>query len=209
MKPIGPFIAAALLALPGGAAAEKFDAEVMTHAATGNVAVVEGAKAQLVSTAEGIAGEFSTQGLKPGHVYTMWVAILNQPENCEMVSADHCTAGDVVGRADIVDSDVTYGDGAIAGADGSATFRTFVPAGALEGSWMGNALKDPMGAEVHFALHDHGPMIEGQLPEMLTTARAGCTDESLPAGWPDSARANGATGPNACQMAQFSIFKQK
>lgn len=163
----------------------------------------------LVSSKDGIAGQFTTRNLKPGHIYTMWVAIMNKPENCELKTADHCTSADVIKRAEMVDSDVTYGDGMVAGPDGTATFRTFVSAGKLGYSWLGNALKDPTGAEIHFALHDHGPVIADDLVDMMTTARAGCTDDSLPAGWPDSARASGAAGPNKCQMAQFAILKQK
>lgn len=203
-------IAAGLLtAIPTFAAPGSIEADVKTHAATGSVDVVTGAKAHLVSSTEGIAGEFTTRDLKPGHVYTMWVAIMNAPENCELKDADHCTSGDVIKRTDMVNSDVTYGDGVVVGPDGTATFRTFVPAGDLGYSWLGKGLYDPMGAEIHFALHDHGPAIDGKITDMLTTARAGCTDESLPAGWPDSARASGGSGPNACQMAQFAILKQK
>lgn len=201
--------AATIVAMPGLVSAGSIEAEVKTHAATGSVDVVDGAKAHLVSSPEGIAGEFTTRDLKPGHVYTMWVAIMNAPENCELKEADHCTSKDVIKGTDMVNSDVTYGDGVLVGADGTATFRTFVPAGKLDYSWLGKGLDDPMGAEIHFALHDHGPAIEGDLVGMLTTARAGCTEKSLPEAWPASARASGAAGPNDCQMAQFAILKQK
>ncbi len=208
MKYLGIYLAAAALTAPSFAMAEIIETEVHSYTAVDN-AVIEGATARLVSTEEGIAGELSTKDLEPGHVYTMWVAIMNQPENCELTTADHCTSSDVIGRAEAVDSDVTYGDGMVASSDGTATFRTFVPAGDLSASWLGNALKDPTGAEIHFALHDHGPAIEDQLAAMLTTARAGCADDSLPEMWPDAARADGSAGPNACQMAQFAVFKQK
>ena len=176
---------------------------------TGAVNVVEGAKAMLVSTEAGIAGSFTTKNLNPGHVYTMWVAIMNKPEACEMKGVDHCTSKDVIKRSETVNSDVTYGDGVVVAADGTATFRTFIPAGALGYSWFGNGLMNPTGAQIHFALHDHGPMIPDKVQEMMSTTREGCTEESLPKIWPASARADGKAGPNKCTMAQFAIFKQQ
>lgn len=191
------------------ALAGTYQAEIKTHPMTGSVNVVEGAIAVLITSDAGIAGSFTTKGLTPGHVYTMWVAIANKPEACAMKDVDHCTSGDIVGRAEDVLGDVTLGDGVIAKADGTATFRTFIPAGKIERSWVGTGLTNPTGAEIHFALHDHGPAIAGKLSEMLTTAREGCLEESLPKGWPASARAWGEIGPNECTMAQFAILQQK
>ncbi|MEN8168574.1 MAG: hypothetical protein ABFR65_14005 [Pseudomonadota bacterium] len=188
-----------------GAYAGTYEAEIKTHRMTGAENVVDGANAVLVSTDAGVAGSFTTKNLNPGHIYTLWVAIMNKPKACELKDADHCTGKDVMKRAEAVSSDVTYGDGVVAAADGTATFRTFVPAGPLEYSWLGNGLMNPTGAEIHFALHDHGPMIPDKAREMLTTARGGCTDVSLPKSWP----ASGNAGPNKCTMAQFAISQQK
>lgn len=187
--------------------AGTYEAEIKTHKMTGAVNVVDGAKATLVSTEDGIAGSFATNGLEPGHVYSMWVAIMNNPEACELKDASHCTGKEVLQRSDVVQSDVTYGDGVVAASDGTATFRTFIPTGKLGYSWLGNGLTNPMGAEIHFALHDHGPMIADRIHEMMSTSRDGCTEESLPKLWPASARAGGKPGPNKCTMAQFAIFR--
>lgn len=189
--------------------AGTYEAEIKTHKATGAIKRVDGAKAMLMSSEAGIAGVFATKNLKPGHIYTMWVAIMNNPQACKNKEANHCTSKEVLKKADIVKSDVTYGDGVVVPADGTATFRTFVPAGKLAYSWLGKALTNPTGAEIHFALHDHGPMIAEAAHDMLTTARGGCTDGSLPKLWPASARASGDAGPNKCSMAQFAILKQK
>jgi len=189
--------------------AGSYESEIKTHHMTGAVNVVGGAKAMLVSTEDGIAGVFTTKDLVPGHVYTMWVAIMNKPEACELKDTDHCTVKDVLLRSEAVDSDVTYGDGVIAAADGTAIFRTFIPTGALGYSWLGNGLSNPTGAEIHFALHDHGPMIAGEVLDMMSTPRGGCTEDSLPKLWPASARAVGKAGPNKCTMAQVAIFKQQ
>ena len=196
------------IGLSGASGAGSLEAEVKAYGMSAPDNIVEGAKAVMVSSEAGVAGIFTTNNLAPGHVYTMWVAIVNKPEACELKDVDHCTPGDVVGRADVVESDVTYGDGVVASADGTATFRTFVPAGDVGQSWIGNGLTNPTGAEIHFALHDHGPAIDGKIAAMMSTAREGCMEESLPKGWPASARAWGTAGPNQCSMAQFAILKQ-
>ena len=72
-----------LLLLSSPALAGMYNAEVKTHAMTGAVNVVDGAKATLISSDAGIAGTFTTKDLKPGHVYTLWVAIMNKPEACK------------------------------------------------------------------------------------------------------------------------------
>jgi hypothetical protein len=186
--------------------AGTYKADIKTHQMTGAVKKVKGAEAVLVSTKDGISGSFTTKGLKPGHVYSMWVAIMNKPEACALKKAKHCTGAEVMKKSKIVKSDVTYGDGAIAGPDGTAKFRTFIPSGKLGYAWFGNGLTNPMGAEIH---HDHGPEIPGKIREMLTTSREGCTDKSLPKSWPATARAGGKAGPNKCTMAQFAVFRQK
>lgn len=205
---IGALAALATAGLVTAAHAGTFEAEIKTHKMTGAVNVVDGAKAILVSSEAGIAGSFATKNLKPGHVYTMWVAIINKPEACA-AGVDQCTGKDLLTRSDAVDGDVTYGDGLIVGEDGAAEFRTYVPTGKLGYSWLGNGLNDPTGAEIHFALHDHGPLIEGEAHDMMSTARGGCLEDSLPEPWPASARAGGKPGPNQCQMAQFAILKQR
>ena len=189
--------------------AGSYESEIKTHSMTGAVNVVKGAKAVLVSSEAGISGSFTTKGLVPGNIYTMWVAIMNKPEACALKDADHCTGKEVLKNSDVVESDVTYGDGVIADKNGTATFRTFIPAGDLGYSWLGKGLQNPTGAEVHFALHDHGPMIAAEAQDMLSTSRGGCKEDSLPKLWPASARAGGKPGPNKCTMAQFAIFKQK
>ncbi|WP_104016881.1 hypothetical protein [Roseovarius nitratireducens] len=201
---------AGLLALgvAPGASADSTDAEIKTHKMTGAINVVAGARAKLVSSDDGISGIFDTKALKPGHAYTMWVAIINKPEACAMDEVNHCTGNDVLGATQKVEADITYGDGVVVGPDGAASFRTFIPTGDLAYSWLGTGLTNPTGAEVHFALHDHGPLIAGQESDMLSTARGGCTDDSLPPPWPDTARASGEPGPNQCQMAQFAILIQ-
>jgi hypothetical protein len=44
---------------------------------------------------------------------------------------------------------------------------------------------------------------------MLQSYRGGCTDESLPGAFPDTAKNDGIPGPNTCQLFQDVIFQQR
>ncbi|UCH25588.1 MAG: hypothetical protein JSV66_16925 [Trueperaceae bacterium] len=55
-------------------------------------------------------------------------------------------------------------------------------------------------------INDHGPVLEGMMEELTLTYRGGCTDESLPAAFPDTAKADGVAGPKSCQLFQFATF---
>jgi hypothetical protein len=43
---------------------------------------------------------------------------------------------------------------------------------------------------------------------MLNTYRGGCSDESLPPPFPDTAKSDGEPGPNTCRLVQFTVFQQ-
>jgi hypothetical protein len=180
--------------------------DVETHPSQGAVRTIQGATAQLITSDKGIAAVLDTKELTPGHVVTLWVAIINKPEACAQAP---CKAPDVLKNTAATHSDVTYGDGIIVGPDGTATFRTFIPAGKLSYSWFGNGLENPQGAEIHYVLNDHGPIIPEMAQSMITTSRGGCTSESLPKLWPASAKASGTPGPNKCRMVQDVIFQQE
>jgi hypothetical protein len=89
---------------------------------------------------------------------------------------------------------------------GRATFSASFQAGAIDGWLPGFELDDPRTAEIQLVLNDHGPLLEGYMPEMIKTYRAGCTEASIPGIFPPSARADGTPGPNACQLYQMAAF---
>jgi hypothetical protein len=60
---------------------------------------------------------------------------------------------------------------------------------------------------VQFVVNDHGPLLPEFLPEMIQTYRAGCTDASLPAIFPATARGDGTPGPNTCRLFQVAVFQ--
>ncbi|MDX1530873.1 MAG: hypothetical protein R3362_05045 [Rhodothermales bacterium] len=167
--------------------------------------VVPGAKATLLTNRNGARMTFHTNGLEPGHVYTVWWAIINAPDNC---ATSPCTAADIFFNTAAVEADLTYAAGHLVGGSGKGHFAGHVSAGELPGSWYSNGFTNPQGAEIHLILNHHGPAIPGQVANQTSTYRGGCTDESLPPPVPETARADGIPGPNTCELFQFAIFEQ-
>ena len=206
MKSIFALSTIATLALGTSALAGPAEtSKVITHPSQGDKTEVKGATARLIRHDGGIFANFETKGLTPGHVHTIWFVVVNDPAQCETPFA--CTAKDVLKRSDTVVSDVTGGAGVLVGADGAASFNWHQSEGPLPGGWFGAGLIEADKAEIHLVINDHGPLIEGRAFDMLTSYRDGCTDESIPAPMPATARASGEAGPNTCRLVQFSIFK--
>lgn len=183
------------------------DATVDWHAQSGNTgAVSDAANASLVRSRDGIRYRIDTTDLVPGNAYTVWLVVINDPSACD---ANPCTAPQLIGDP-VVDGQVTWGrDGEVGRADGTARFRSAIEAGPLLDGWLQvQGLDDPMGAEIHLVLNDHGPVIRNLQREMLTTYRAGCADTSpFPAFFPATALADGTPGPNTCRLYQTAIFE--
>lgn len=176
---------------------------VKTHPSQGEVRPVEGAEARLVRTPGGFFVQMATRELEPGNAYTLWLVAINAPEKCKTAP---CKGPDVVSRTKLVRAEVGYGDGMIAGPDGSAQFAAFQRLGEFREAWYGFGLEQP-GAEIHLVLNDHGPLKPGAEHEMLTTYRAGCSDDSIPKAFPDTARADGNAGSNQCRLVQLAVFE--
>lgn len=178
---------------------------VETHPSQGDVEIIDGGSAMLMRNDEGIFATLSTDGLEDGHVYTLWVVMINNPEAC---AASPCTPPEILGMSDDLQSEVTWGDGIIISDEGRAEFTTYVPAGDVQEPWFGNGLTNPTGAEVHLIINDHGELIPEMAANMLNTYRGGCTDESLPPPFPDTAKADGEAGSNPCLLVQAAVFTQ-
>jgi hypothetical protein len=199
--------AVGLAALPAGAApAEVETTAVAWHAQSGNpmgTPVGVDAVAKLVRTANGISYSLQTTGLRAGHAYTLWVVVINNPSAC---TASPCSPQDIL-LTPATNSTVTYGTGHVVGADGQAGFGGHVKTGPLPEGWIaGRGLENPMGADIHLVLNDHGEALTDFMPEMIKTYRAGCTDASLPPIFPASAKADGTPGPNTCRLWQVAVF---
>jgi len=134
---------------------------------------------KLVRSQKGVSFTYKTSNLTPGHVVTVWVVVFNNPELC---ATTPCTPADV-GNPDNpgVQSDFLYGGGHIIGGSGRGNFGGHLRVGDTSGSGLAEVggtavgLLYPETAEIHLALHSHGPMVPGQiLKEQLTTFLGGC-----------------------------------
>ena len=115
----------------------------------------------------------------------------------------------MTGNNDGVQGNLTWGDSILYnGEDGRMTFTAHVAAGDIPEPWYDYGLTNPTGAEIHLVINDHGEFIPEMASTMLNTYRGGCTDESLPPPFPDTAKADGEAGPNACALIQVAIFTQ-
>lgn len=167
-------------------------------------AVGSGAAAALVRRDNGVSFTFQTANLRPGNAYTVWFVVVNNPSACTTIP---CSAPDIILNP-ATNSQLTYGAGHIAGGAGQATFAGAFQAGALPDGWLaGRGLEQPLTAEIHLVLNDHGPALAAYLPDMIKTYRGGCSDASpFPAIFPATALADGEAGPNTCQLYQAAIF---
>ncbi len=178
---------------------------MMWHAQSGNTGEVgDDAVATLTRDRHGVKYAIRTSGLVPGNAYTLWFVVVNDPGLCH---PSPCTGPQVIGDP-AVDGQVTWGrEGLVATSPGTAKVKERFAAGPLLDGWLQvQGLDDPMGAEIHLIINDHGPVVPELRGEMTSTYRAGCTDESLPAFFPPSAFADGTPGPNTCRLYQAAIF---
>ncbi len=136
-------------------------------------------KATLLRGKDGVFVYARTSNLIPGHVYTLWWVIWNNPENCTKKFA--CNEPDFV-KADMVKVEVMYASGAIARKNGKASFLAYLKENDASGtinplflpaSYGG--LLDSKKAEVHIVVRSHGPAIHGQIWDQLTSWEGGCS----------------------------------
>ncbi len=194
-------IAAVALADSG---AEVQQATIGYHPQSGQGGVVDGAVAQLTRNENGIGYNVRTAGLVPGDVYTLWIAVVNDPENC---SANPCGAGEILDQT-VTDSQVSWGAGRVASSQGTATFAGRLSEGDNLEGWLPEAgMNDAKAAQVHLVLNSHGPLIEDLRHDMLSTYRGGCSDASpFPPPFPATALADGTPGPNICLLYQVAVL---
>ncbi len=180
-------------------------APVVWHAQSGNSGAVSKARARLVTTSWGATFSVRAAELSRKHAYTVWLVIVNNPSACDPAP---CTAPDILNNPE-TESQVTFADGRIArGRTGRLRFRAHAPVGEVAG-WLENRFfYNPLGAEIHIVINDHGPVLPAFMPDMKRTYRGGCTDDSLPAIFPPSAFADGEPGPNTCRLFQSAVFQQ-
>lgn len=176
---------------------------VTWHMQSGKSGPVDGASASLTRTDSGIAYRFHARELTPEHAYTLWLVVIDHPEQCQTTP---CAAGDFLVN-DGPDAQVTFAAGHVVGGSGTTTFAGHRSAGDIEGWLDDRSFDNPRGAEVHLVVNDHGPRLAEHMPGMIHTYRGGCSDSSpFPAVFPPSALADGEPGPNTCLLTQAAVF---
>lgn len=167
---------------------------------------IEGTRAVLSTNAEGATMQVETTGLKPGHVVTIWWVAVQSPENCK---SRPCGPKEAMGMADLMNTVATNAGGTVVDENGNIRMNSFLPVGSVVGNFFETNFTKPETSEFHFVVHDHGPLIPEVAADMLSSYRGGCTDESIPPYYPDSARADGQPGANSCNTAQVALFVQR
>ena len=163
--------------------------------------VVHKAKGKITRFEDKICVNVKTRDLNPG-AYTAWWIIFNQPEYCEnpVSSVDAlCSPPDLSNPS--VRATVMWSAAGIVGANGKTYLsaclnegeitRELQPPGTQEG------LVNPLGAEIHINIKDHGPAIYDDaetLGSQLNSLNGGCADTNNDIeGYP-------------CIFPQFTVF---
>jgi hypothetical protein len=147
--------------------------------------VIPQAFSKLIRRDDGISAVIHTSGLEAKGVYTVWMAVFENPEFC---SDNSCELNDIFDSNGniLMNPDGTFGtpgvnvsllwvDGKVVSAAGIGTFNFKVKENSPPGEVLfGPGLTDTQGSEIHFALRNHGPAIPGQLEAQLTTFSGGC-----------------------------------
>jgi hypothetical protein len=166
----------------------------------------------LVRTDAGVSFTYHTSSLPPGQVVTVWIVVFNHPENC---ATRPCTApADVFNPA--VQGDFLYGGGHVIGGSGRGNFGGFLPVNDPSGSGlieigfpeMAVGLLNPLTAEIHLALHSHGPAGSGQvLKAQLSSFLGGCLTFLGPDGIADGPE-DMPVAVGECSTFQYSIHQR-
>lgn len=126
----------------------------------------------------GITVNFKTTKLVPGHAYTLWWVVWNNPEFC---AGEACVEADFA-NADDIEVELLYAAGSVAGNNGKGNFSGHLKVGDASGSVNVNifglpsygGLKDAHKAEIHAVLRSHGPKIPGLVGEQINSYEGGC-----------------------------------
>lgn len=143
--------------------------------------------AKLVRQDNGLNANFKTSDLPAGQAVTLWFIVFNNPAGC---ATSPCSIpADVFNPA--AQADFLHGGGHVTGG-GMNTFAGHLSVGDISGSGMleigfpelAIGLLDPQAAEVHLALHSHGPALTGQdLVAQLSSFTGGCVTFNGPDGF--------------------------
>jgi hypothetical protein len=199
--------AAALLlfAIPVQAARADRSTTMLFDMMTGDP--VAGSVSSIVRTDTGVSITVGTSGLMPGHTYTIWWVIFNDPSLCFDGPADGsfaCGMGDLLLMGGAAEGTLAYASGNVVGRSGKGNFGASLQdgdtSGVIDG---GDGLTNPRGAEIHLVVRDHGPKNPEWMPDQIHTFGGGC-DQNDP-GYPPPLVGEGVAGDFACFDPQFTV----
>lgn len=139
--------------------------------------------AYLKKNDKGFTVNLKTTGLTPGHAYTVWAVVFNNPDDC----IGGCN-GDDLDNNPLVVGDVIFIAGHVAGNNGKGNFSGHLNEGDVSGSvGFDIGLMDVDEAEIHFVVRSHGAKIPGLVDDQISSVDGGC-------------------GINVCDDIQFAAF---
>ena len=163
---------------------------------------IEGSNALLVTGPGGASMHLTSRGLTPGNAVTVWFVAVQKPELCKK---NPCSPVEAMGMAEM-ESVAVNGGGTVVSKNGTVEVSAHLPAGDVPTNLFETDFVSPETAEYHLVIHDHGPLIPEIAADMLSSYRGGCTLESVPPHYPESARTDGEGGPNTCVSRQVALF---
>lgn len=166
---------------------------------------VEGTTAVLEKGPFGAAMAVKSSGLTPGAVVTVWWVVIQNPGICK---GDTCTPPETMVDGTLSDSVVTLAASGVVSEDGTISLAGYLPIGDVDGNFFDTTFHSPEKAEYHLPIHNHGPLDPEIAEDMLTSFRAGCTDESLPKFYPQTALSDGIKGSFECKTMQVATFPE-
>lgn len=147
----------------GAGGARHEDSPIWDLPAVG--APVDGASASAVRTNGGVTITVDSSGFGANHAVTVWIFSFDHPENCDFGGplpdgrTRLCGFGD--DGADDTGFRIQQAAGHVLGGTGNANYGGHV------------SVVNPLGAELHVVLADHGPMDPAQLPEQIVSGAPG------------------------------------
>jgi hypothetical protein len=140
--------------------------------------------------AESVDVNAHLRGLNPGHAFTVWAVIWNDPGECDAGGCGEDNLG--------VDGNVVIfsGIGGVASGGGNLNASGTLPEDGGDGPIPGG-VTNTEGAEIHFVVQDHGPASDNAADLLLqtTTFEGGCGDGAPP-----------TAPPETCVDVQAAVF---
>ena len=128
---------------------------------------VPGASSTLITNDSGATMTLHTSEIPAGHAVTVWWIIFNNPEECLFGTGGlRCGEGDLFGNPD-VDASVVYAAGHVVGRSGRSNWGGWIGVGDTQDALFGPGLLNPLGADIHLIVHDHGVVPADQVAENI------------------------------------------